>query len=193
MAREISSLNQQKLKLKEEHDRLCDNFKDLKMKQGIKKSFSSTINSDAKMRFYTGIQTVAVFNLLFSFLKPHVSNLVFWRGSKVTTSIASKKTTTKTHRLCCKDQFVLVLMRLRLGLLNQDLADRFEISASTCSHIFTTWIKFLSKFLGSALIVWLPKDVILSNLPNCFHGYYLNFQHAILKATKFIVKLSNSL
>ena len=48
-------------------------------------------------------------------------------------------------------------MRLRLGLLNQDLADRFQISPTICSHTFTTWIKLMSKILPDAFIVWLPQ------------------------------------
>ena len=42
-----------------------------------------------------------------------------------------------------KMNFFLVLIRLRLGLMEQDLADRFEISQSTVSRIIITWINFL--------------------------------------------------
>ena len=48
-------------------------------------------------------------------------------------------------------------MRLRLGLLNEDLAEIFGVSPTLCSYLFTTWIKLLSKVLG-ALVVWSPKD-----------------------------------
>ena len=142
MADEITSLNKQKEVLEEDIIRLSEDVKQLKIAMNSRKAFSTrTIKSDAKMRFYTGIQTIAMFNVMFSLIKPYVQKLVFWRGSKVTTSIATKRDRNKTHNLC-----LLVLMRLRLGLLNQDLADRFQISESICSNRFATWVRFCPVF-----------------------------------------------
>ena len=62
----------------------------------------------------------------------------------------------------------LTLMRLRLGLVNEDIADRFGISPTLSSRIFTTWMRVLSKLLGHALITWLPEEAVLSNLPGVF-------------------------
>jgi len=43
------------------------------------------------------------------------------------------------------DELFLVLMRLRVGLVLQCIADRFHISKSTCSHITNTWISHFSE------------------------------------------------
>ena len=59
-------------------------------------------------------------------------------------------------------------MWLRLALLNEDIADRFGISQTLSSRIFTTWIRVLSKLLGHALITWLPLEAVRSNLPGVF-------------------------
>ena len=40
------------------------------------------------------------------------------------------------------------LMRLRLGLLNEDIADKLGISPTHSSRIFTTCMRVLSKLLG---------------------------------------------
>ena len=48
-------------------------------------------------------------------------------------------------KLSQRDGFLLTLMRLRLGLLNEDLAQRFEVSPTLGSYIFRTWINLLSK------------------------------------------------
>ena len=47
------------------------------------------------------------------------------------------------HILPPIEEFLLVLIRLRLGLLEQDIAYRFGLSQSTVSRIITTWINFL--------------------------------------------------
>ena len=57
-------------------------------------------------------------------------------------------------------------MRLRLGILNEDLADRFCISPALYSRTFTTWISLLRQLLGHALVVWLPIETIQQSLPN---------------------------
>ena len=59
-----------------------------------------------------------------------------------------------------KMNFFLVLIRLRLGLMEQDLADRFEISQSTVSRIIITWINFLFLKLKEIPIIFIHPYVI---------------------------------
>jgi len=59
-------------------------------------------------------------------------------------------------------------MKLRLGLLNEDLADRFCVSETTCSNTFKTWIRFFSETLGKALVNWLPKESIQEHMPKIY-------------------------
>ena len=98
--------------------------------------------------------------------------MIFWRGSKHIFASRVLQTRRRFQKVCGKDQFLLVLLRLRLGLFNEDLADRFCISSSTCSVIFITWVKPLSKMFGESLLTWLPRDVIRSNLPAMFVPKY---------------------
>ena len=65
------------------------------------------------------------------------------------------------------DEFLLTLMRLRLGLFNEDVADRFNISPTKSSFIFITLIKLLSKLLKK-LVAWLPREARRDNLPEAF-------------------------
>ena len=42
------------------------------------------IKSDAKMNFYTGISSIALFNVLFTLLSAYLPKLRYWRGQKET-------------------------------------------------------------------------------------------------------------
>ena len=65
------------------------------------------------------------------------------------------------------DEFLLTLMRLRLGLLNQDVVDSFDILPTESSFICITLIKLLSKLLKN-LVAWFPREAIRDNLPEVF-------------------------
>lgn len=125
------------------------------------------------MNFYTGLSSILLFNSLFILLEPYLKNLRYWRGTKQSKVVASKIRkksfiSSNKKKLSLKNEFLMTLMRLRLGLLNEDLADRFCISPASCSNIFKTWVRFLSETLGKALVAWLPKESILQNMPKVY-------------------------
>ncbi|XP_047137433.1 uncharacterized protein LOC124813937 [Hydra vulgaris] len=129
------------------------------------------------MNFYTGISTIALFNVIFLLIIPFLVKLIYGRGPKHvqnTSKLKRRFQSTKYRKLSHRDEFFLTLMRLRLGILNKDIAERFGISPTTSSNIFSTWIKLISNVLGSALIVLLLHETIRENLPRVFKdaGYY---------------------
>ena len=110
------------------------------------------ISSDENVRFFTGLPSRKVFDLLYEFVKDNVVCMSLWRGEK-----ASKVTpkagqigslNKKSRKLSCMDELLLVLIKLRLGLLNHDIAVKFGISVSQVLKIFSTWIRFLSDVLS---------------------------------------------
>ena len=70
-----------------------------------------------------------------------------------------------------KRGYVLTLMKLRLDLLQQGLAIRFDISTGKVSQIFITWIRLISHELGF-LIIWPSRQEIRNTLPKCFQKFY---------------------
>ena len=54
----------------------------------------------------------------------------------------------RQQKLRLIDEFFLVMMRLRLDLLLEDIACRFHISKSTCGLIVNKWISYLSTKLS---------------------------------------------
>lgn len=154
------------------------------------------IKTDKKMNFYTGLSKIEVFNAIFMLLKPYLPHINYWKGSKRTVSTkVVKHTRAHTHlkKLAQRDEFLLTLMRLRLNLLNEDLADRFGISTGLCSQTFTTWIKIISRVLGTALIVWLPRESIRDNLPNCFREKGYSKCRIIIDCTEVFIERPKSL
>ena len=58
----------------------------------------------------------------------------------------------------------LNLLRLRVGLPEQDIAFRFGISQALVSRILVTWIRFLSREL-SCLIYWPDRESVQRYFP----------------------------
>ena len=69
-------------------------------------NYKSIVENEKKLYFNTEILTVAIFNLVFDFVENSIKQ---WDISKLTK----------------KETFVMILMRARLRLLEQDLAYRF--------------------------------------------------------------------
>ena len=68
------------------------------------------------------------------------------------------------------DEFFMTLIRLRLGLYSEDIAQRFGISVSYFSKIFTTWIVFLSKELR-LLFPFPSQKKVRDHMPARFSAY----------------------
>lgn len=161
-------------KLCEDMGRLSVEVDGLKRQRKVKCSLKkSLLKTDKKVTFYTGLPNVATFDSLLEYLEPRARKLRYWYGQKKTRirTIRKYKATPKKHGperlLLLEDEMLLTLMKLRLDLNMEDLADRFSISVSTASSIFSTWIKFLSCELKS-LIFFPERDVVLSTMPTSF-------------------------
>ena len=85
------------------------------------------------------------------------------------------------------DEFLLTLMRLRLGKLNEDVGDRFDISPTKSSFTFTIWINLLSKLLKN-VVAYLPRKAIRDNLPEAFIKTDNNKCRAILDSAEVFIE-----
>ena len=61
--------------------------------------------------------------------------------------------------LLTDDQFLLVLMKLKLAVPNQDLAYRFGIHVTKVSKIFHQWIDIMSREMKQ-FVCWPDRDLI---------------------------------
>lgn len=150
---------------------------------------------DLKTRFYTGFVNIGTFMVIFNSLSLITGKLNYWNGKDslkekeyLENDVKQKPGLKRKMRLL--DEFLLVFMRLRLGLLEQDLAQRFCVSVSTVSRVLITWYNVLAANLKH-LIVWPSKEVIATNMPDCFKKFHNT--SIILDCTEFFIEIPSSL
>ena len=83
------------------------------------------LKNEDRVRFYTGLPGFDVLNTTFCFVTPFVSQ--------------------KSKTLILFQEFVMVLVKLRLNVPLQDLAFRLGASLSTLSRTFTAWLTVMGE------------------------------------------------
>ena len=87
---------------------------------------------DSRTRFYIGLPNYEVFHALVTYFKPKVIRARSWLGRR-TRDDDNDMEMVRRSKPSIAEELLAVLMRLCLGLLLQDIADRFNVSASTMS------------------------------------------------------------
>ena len=75
-------------------------------------------------------------------------------------------------------------MKIRLRLLNEDIADRFKASCTLISQIFSTWVRATAKVLSCMIKVW-DLDTVNTLKPKKFKSQKL---HSIADATEIFIQ-----
>ena len=87
------------------------------------------------------------------------------------------------------DELFLTMNRLRLGLLEKDLADQFNSDQTEVSTIFPTWIDRMHDFLGQ-LSFLTDRDTMKKFLPNCFKPEHEDV-YLIVDCTELFIEKSS--
>ena len=145
----------------------------LRAKLGKKRSLPDILLScDSDVRFFTGLDSKEAFTNLCSYISKFVKRR--WRGLRVLANRKlryfkySPRQFGPKRKLSVDAEFLLTLMKLRLGLLRHDLAKRFNISNSLCSHIFHAWLTAMAKVFKGSLVFWPNKETVKSTMPARF-------------------------
>ncbi|KAG0424040.1 hypothetical protein HPB47_000201 [Ixodes persulcatus] len=89
-----------------------------------------------KLVFYTGFESLERFLAFVKFVQTN------YESYKQRQALQGRPL-----HLSMKDQLLLVLSQLRLGLLEQDLAYWFGVHVSSLSRVWTLWVEFLADYL----------------------------------------------
>ena len=133
-------------------------------------SFASLKYKAAQVLFFTGL-TSALFNWVLQTVKDSVEVV---SGS-----------------LTLEDHLLAILMKLRLGLTNKDIAFRFNVTECDISKILRSWLPVMSQTL-KPLINWPSKHAILKNMPKCFKPKYKHCR-CIIDCTEIFINRPTNL
>lgn len=149
-------------------------------------------NNDILIRFYTGLEDYKTFKTLFDSFGPAVNNLVYY-GTKTDLERLSSEDVIKRgpkRTNSPEQEFFLVLARLRLGLLEEDIATRAGLSQSHMSRIFITWVDFLHSRLRS-FPIWPSRKAVDNSMPASFRDMYPKTR-VIIDCTEIFIEKPNS-
>lgn len=137
------------------------------------------------IKFYTGFPTNEHIKLFFNFIKPSAELMTYCYAS------GERENRPASRNMLLIDEMFMFLVRLKLGLFEQDLADRFAIHISSVSRKLVTWSNFLYFFLGSQ-IIWPSRADVDRCMPEGFRELYPSTR-VILDCTEIFVQTPTSL
>ena len=150
---------------------------------------------DDKVRFYTGFVSFSMMMCMFTNLLKHgADKLTYWEGQKRFNPGVEKAyhrehagKPGKRRKLRPEDEFIMCCIRLRLGVLQEHLADMFCVSVSTVSRVLSTWVNLMFDHC-QFLVAWPTREEILMNLPKQFSGY--TSSRIVVDCTEFFTEKS---
>ena len=128
-------------------------------------------NDNESISFYTRFPNYETLMVCFEFVANKAQNMSYGKYDRKLFNTSPLQSAGAARSLSLLDEFFLVLVRLRLGLLERDLADRFGISESTVPRIFKSWMRLLHLEL-EPLINWPHKEQIVDFMPAIFKEKY---------------------
>ncbi len=154
------------LERERDHVRSCLSQEVAQAKKNRHFGFDTIKDNNQKICFYTGFPTFNTLSACYKLLNPEECLR------------EDTKRSCKESKIPYMDQFFLTLMRLRLGLFEHDLADRFKISQSSVHRIIKRWVNFMYLRLGS-INIWLPPEVIKRTMPESMREKFPNLEWVI--------------
>ena len=123
-------------------------------------------NDNDKVRFYTGLHSFQVLMKTFHFIEPHV----------------------KRHSMHLNNfqEFIMVLMKLRLDVPHLDLAYRFDVSRTFASRVISAWLVIMDVRV-SPLISWPTHDALHKTMPQCFVDSFGYKTAVIIDCLKYLL------
>ncbi len=141
-------------------------------------------DNDSLASLYTGFPSYDVLSSFYKFLGPAVEHLQYW-GTK------PKTLARRRMKLDPFNQLFMTLVKLKLDLNIRDMAVRFQVSTSTVSRYFITWVCFLYHELREVPL-FPSKQQVAGTLPHAFRERYPTTV-AIIDASEIFIETPSDL
>ena len=175
---------------------IMDRIKELQEKAEMCETYKNQVldlnemrSNPKQIQFRTGFPNYETMYSLFVFLEPRARNLKYWRGSSTSNSEHFSKTFTSKpgpeRKLSLLDEFFMTMIRLKVGLLTEDIAQRFSVSVGTVSSIVTSWVNLM--YTDLKLLCELPPRDVTSDNQSKAMGQFTDVQ-VILVCTELFVQ-----
>ena len=193
-------------------ERLQSEIDSLNLKYEQSKFVNNMERDDSITKHYTGFPSFSLLLAMLSFLNPgdKCENIIAYSSHTNSEASSSYQPTSamdldhnysvsqknqnkpgKRLSLSAKEQFILVLCRLRQGFSVKHMGYLFDISEATVSRYFVSWINFMYFRLG-ALPIWPSKDIILKTMPQTFRDKYPDTR-VIIDCSEIFAQVPDSL
>ena len=117
----------------------------------------NVINNKRKLKYFTGFADAELFWICFNFVT------------------YGQMSVDKRYALSLEEQFLLVLVRLKLGITIELLAYMFGISDSTVGSIFDSWVEIMFRRF-KILNIWPSREEILNTMSQSVAKKYPNLR-----------------
>ncbi|XP_062591937.1 uncharacterized protein LOC134253431 [Saccostrea cucullata] len=167
LTKENKNLKEENLSLKKQLEHNAENLRNMLT--------SKISESDKTVKHFLGLPSLAFLLGFINTVSLLFKNVNSWKGSRKggekVWQTEKRRKPGKKRKLSLKEEFIIIMLKLRLGLDNITLSTLFGVSLSQISNMFTTWINFLYQYLEPVL-KWPSKEKIRKHLPLSFKLKY---------------------
>ena len=192
LEREVNDVKEVNKKLEAEVQNLKDRLKESE-DNAARQLFrlENVKHTTGLVKFYTGFPDIDTLMIFYEeVLKEDAEEMRLWKGKECKDDFDGVKCG-RPSKLSLLEQFFMTLVRLRLGLPELDLANRFGVSQSSVSRITLTWINLM--YHNFKAIVKFPSwSVVNKHMPEVFKKEYPNTR-IIIDATELVIERPSSL
>ena len=137
------------------------------------------------MRFYTGFDSYETFSMVLDFLGRDAASQLDYKNNE-RSECNSRSRPGRSRTLRTENEFFMVLCRLKVGPLVEDIAARFGVCQSHVSEIINTWIKFMF-FRFKEVDIFPSRHIVHLHKPKCFAKKYSSTT-LIIDATEIYIE-----